>query len=62
MIASTWARVRSRETPSFPDGGGGDALPLGDQPEEEVLRADVVVVEEPGLLLGEDDHPDAPGP
>ena len=36
---------------------GGDALPLVDQPEEDVLRPDVVVVEQAGLLLGEDDDP-----
>jgi len=39
---------------------GGHALALADQPEQDVLGADVVVVEEPGLLLGEHDHP--PGP
>jgi hypothetical protein len=35
-------------------------LALVDQPEQEVLGADVVVVEEPGLLLGQDHDP--PGP
>src|SRR5690606_7146998 len=35
---------------------GGDALALVDQAEEDVLGADVVVVEHPRLLLGEDDH------
>ena len=34
-----------------------DALTLVDQAEEDVLRADVVVVEHPGLFLGQDDHP-----
>ena len=38
----------------------GDPFALVDQPEQDVLGADVVVVEEPGLLLGEHDHP--PGP
>jgi hypothetical protein len=38
----------------------GDALALVDQPEQDVLGADVVVVEHPGLFLREDDH--APGP
>ena len=42
------------------EGAGGDALPFVDEPEEDVLRADVVVIEESGLLLCEDDHP--PGP
>jgi len=36
---------------------GGDTLPLVDQPEEDVLRADEVVVEQAGFLLGEDDDP-----
>ena len=36
---------------------GGDALPLMDEPEEDVLRSDVIVVEQAGLLLGEDDDP-----
>jgi hypothetical protein len=39
---------------------GGDPFALVDQPEQDVLGADVVVVEVPGLLLGEHDHP--PGP
>ena len=36
----------------------GDAFALVDQPEQDVLGADVVVVEHPGLFLGQDD--DAP--
>src|SRR5699024_2278701 len=36
---------------------GGDTLTLVDQAQENVLGADVVVVEHPGLLLGQDDHP-----
>ena len=36
---------------------GGDALALVDQAEQDVLGADVVVVEHPGLFLGQDDHP-----
>ena len=39
------------------EGLGGDALTLVDQAEQDVLRADVVVVEHPGLFLGQDDHP-----
>ena len=35
---------------------GGDALTLVDQAQEDVLGADVVVVEHPGLFLGQDDH------
>ena len=35
----------------------GDALALVDQAEQDVLGADVVVVEHPGLFLGQDDNP-----
>jgi hypothetical protein len=35
----------------------GDALALVDQAEQDVLGPDVVVVEHPGLFLGQDDHP-----
>ena len=34
----------------------GEPLLLAQQPEQDVLGADVVVLERPGLLLGEDDH------
>ena len=34
---------------------GRDAFALVDQPEQDVLGADVVVVEQPGLFLREDD-------
>ena len=34
----------------------GDALTLVDQPEQDVLGTDVVVVEQPCLFLGKDDH------
>ena len=36
-----------------------DALVLPDQPEQQVLGADIAVMEEPGLLLCQ--HDDAPG-
>jgi hypothetical protein len=36
---------------------GGDTFTLVDQPQEDVLGADVVVVEHPGLFLGQDNHP-----
>ena len=42
------------------EGLGGDALTLVDQAQEDVLGTDVVVVEHPGLFLGQDDH--AAGP
>src|SRR6185369_11972918 len=35
---------------------GSEALLLAEQSEQDVLGADVVVLERPGLLLGEDDH------
>jgi hypothetical protein len=38
----------------------GDALALVDQAEQDVLGADVVVVEHPRLFLGVDDHPSGP--
>ena len=38
---------------------GGDAFALVDQPEQDVLGADVVVVEHPRLFLREDDDPSA---
>ena len=34
----------------------GKALLLAEEPEQDVLGADVVVLEDAGLLLGEDDH------
>ena len=34
----------------------GEPLLLAQQPEQDVLGADVVVLQRPGLLLGEDDH------
>ena len=40
---------------------GGDTLTLVDEPEEDVLGADVVVVEEPGFFLGQHHDPSAPG-
>ena len=39
---------------------GGDALALVDEPEQDVLGADVVVVEEACLLLGQHDDPAGP--
>ncbi len=36
---------------------GGHAFTLMDQTKKNVLGADVVVVEHPGLFLGQDDHP-----
>ena len=39
------------------EGLGRDAFALVDQPEQDVLRADVVVVEEPSFLLGQHHDP-----
>ena len=39
---------------------GGEALLLAEQPEQDVLGADVVVLQRPSLFLGEDDY--LPGP
>ena len=39
---------------------GGDALALVDQPEQDVLGADVVVVEEARFFLRQDDDPAGP--
>src|SRR4029453_1737267 len=39
---------------------GGDPFALVDQPEQDVLGADVVVIEEPSLLLREHDDPSCP--
>jgi len=37
-----------------------DALTLVDETKQDVLRTDVVVVEHPGLFLGQDDNPTRP--
>ena len=42
------------------EGLGGDALALVDQPEQDVLGADVAVVQQARFLLGEDDDPAGP--
>ena len=55
MISSTCWRTASSEMPRRLERLGGDALALVDQPEQDVLGADVVVVEHPGLFLGQDD-------
>jgi hypothetical protein len=42
------------------EGASGDTFTFVNQAEEDVLRADVVVVEEPRLFLSEDDDPAGP--
>ena len=39
---------------------GGDALTLADQAEQQVLGAEVVVVEQPGFVLGKHNDPSSP--
>ena len=56
MISSTCgADALQRDAKGF-QRLGGDALALMDEAEQDVLRADVIVVEHPGLFLGQDDH------
>ena len=60
MISSTCARTRLEREPHEFERPRRDAVALVDQAEQDVLGADVVVVQQARLLLGEDDHP--PGP
>ncbi len=46
-----------RDPPQRLQGLRGDALTLVDESEQDVLGADVVVVEHPCLFLSKDDHP-----
>ena len=60
MISSTWLRTASSEMPRRLERLGGDAFALVDQTEQDVLGADVVVVEQARFFLGQ--HHDPPGP
>jgi hypothetical protein len=60
MISSTCCRTAFRLIPSDFSAPGGHPLALVDQAQQDVLGADVVVVEPPGLFLRQDHHP--PGP
>ena len=51
---------RLQADPQRLKGPGGDALALADQAEQDVLGADVVVVEHPGLFLSQDRNPPRP--
>ena len=51
---------RLQADPQRLKGLGGDALALADQAEQDVLGADVVVVEHPGLFLSQDHNPPRP--
>ncbi|GAA5705418.1 hypothetical protein Save01_06270 [Streptomyces avermitilis] len=47
---------RLERNPEALQGLGGDTLTLVDQAQEDVLGADVVVVEHPGFFLSQDDN------
>ena len=53
---TSW-RTLSRLTPERLEDAGGDPLALAHEPEQEVLRADVVVAESAGLVDGQLDDP-----
>jgi hypothetical protein len=53
-------RTASSEMPRRLQRLGGDALTLVDEPEQDVLGADVVVVEHARLFLRQHDHPAGP--
>ena len=55
-MRTTWARTRSTVMSRRLEDAGGQALLLAQQAEQDVLGADVVVLERARLLLGEDDH------
>ena len=57
MISSTWLADGLQRDAERLERLGGDAFALVDQAEQDVLGADVVVVEHPGLFLGQDDNP-----
>lgn len=48
---------RLKRDPEALQGLSGDTLTLVDQTQEDVLGADVVVVEHPGFFLSQDDNP-----
>jgi len=56
MISSTWARTASSEIPRDSSAWRRHP-PLVDQPEEDVLRADVIVVEQAGFSWARTDDP-----
>ena len=60
MISSTWLPHGLEADAQGLERLGRDPLALVDQAQEDVLGADVVVVEEPSFLLGEHDHTASP--
>jgi hypothetical protein len=57
MISSTCERTASSEMPRDSSALAATPSPSWMRPEQDVLGADVVVVEHPGLFLGQDDDP-----
>ena len=57
MISSTWERTASSEMPRDSSALAATPLALVDEAEQDVLGADVVVVEHPRLFLREHDYP-----
>ena len=55
-MRTTCARTRSTVMSRRLEHAGGEALLLAQQAEQDVLGADVVVLERPRLFLREDDH------
>ena len=57
MISSTWLRTPSSEIPSDFQGLRRYTFAFVNKTQQDVLGADVVVVEHPGLFLRQDDDP-----
>jgi hypothetical protein len=57
MMNSTAVRTFESSTPSESRTRARNAFALADEPKEQVLRSDVVVVETDGLVLGKREHP-----
>ena len=51
---------RSQADSHLFQGARRDSLTLANQPQQDVLRSDVIVAERPGLFLGKDDDPARP--
>ena len=60
MISSTWLRTASSEMPRLSSAFAATPFTFVDEPEQDVLGADVAVVQQPSFLLRE--HHDPPGP
>ena len=57
MISSTWLRTPSSEMPSDSSDLAATPFTLVNKSQQDVLGADVVVVEHPGFFLSQDDDP-----